>query len=123
LNLLHIIEFEMSAPQCPKHYPRAGNSDVLDIAVHKNARLSEVTVSDILNSDHLPIVFHLLDHVGTGNLSDPIKNSQNKASRVFTVSIASAYKLLTSKITLSYLNTKLPGLEGLLKHKLMLRKL
>jgi hypothetical protein len=28
-------------------------------------------VSDILDSDHLPIVFHILDHVTTKKLSDP----------------------------------------------------
>jgi hypothetical protein len=43
---------------------------VLDIVVHKNVRLSEGIASDILDSDHLPVVFHLLDHVRTRNLSD-----------------------------------------------------
>jgi hypothetical protein len=45
---------------------------VLDIDVHKNSRLSEVTVSDILDSDHVTIVFHLLDHIRTRNLWDPV---------------------------------------------------
>jgi hypothetical protein len=36
-----------------------GNGDVLDIVVHKNIRLSNVIVSDILDSDHLPIIFHI----------------------------------------------------------------
>jgi hypothetical protein len=40
--------------------------------VHKNVRLSEVIVSDILDSGHLPVVFHLLDHVRTGDISDPV---------------------------------------------------
>jgi hypothetical protein len=40
--------------------------------VHKNYRLSEVIVSDILDSDHLPIIFHLLDYIRTRNLSDPV---------------------------------------------------
>jgi hypothetical protein len=57
LNLLHNNEFDISAPQCPTHYSPAGNADVLDIIVHKNVRLSEVTVSDIMESDHLPITF------------------------------------------------------------------
>jgi hypothetical protein len=70
LDLLHINAIEISAPQCPTHYHPAGNGDVLDIALHENVRLSEVTVSDILDSDHLPIVFHFLDHVRTRNLSD-----------------------------------------------------
>jgi hypothetical protein len=51
LNLLHIIEFEISALQCRTHYSPAGNGDVLDIVVHKNVRLSEISVSDILDSD------------------------------------------------------------------------
>jgi hypothetical protein len=45
---------------------------VLDIVVHKNIRLSEVIVTDILDSDHLPIVFHLVDHVRTMNPLDPV---------------------------------------------------
>jgi hypothetical protein len=36
LNLLHINEFEISAPQCLTHYSLAGGRDVLDIFVHKN---------------------------------------------------------------------------------------
>jgi hypothetical protein len=70
MNLLHINEFEISAPQCPTHYSPMGIGDMLDIVVLKSARLSEVIVSDILGSDHLPIVFHLLDHVRTRTLSD-----------------------------------------------------
>jgi hypothetical protein len=40
-----------------------GKCDVLVIVVHKNVRLSEVIVSDILDSDHLPVNIHLLDYV------------------------------------------------------------
>jgi hypothetical protein len=71
LDLLHIKELEMSAPQCPTHYSPEGNDDVFDI-VHKNVRLSEVISSDILDSEHLPIVFHLLDHFRTRKLLDPV---------------------------------------------------
>jgi hypothetical protein len=71
-NLLHIEEFQISAPQCPTHYCPAGNGDVLHIAVHKDVPLSEVIVSDILDSEHQPIVFHLLDHIKTRNLSCPV---------------------------------------------------
>jgi hypothetical protein len=63
LDLLHINEFKISAPQCPIHYSPAGNCDALDIVFHKNVRLLEVNVSDILDSDHLPVVFNLLDYV------------------------------------------------------------
>jgi hypothetical protein len=45
LNALYINEFEISAPQCSTHYSPAGNGDVLDIVVHKNARLTEEIVS------------------------------------------------------------------------------
>jgi hypothetical protein len=45
---------------------------MLDIVVQKDVRLSEVIVSDILDSGHLQIAFHLLDHVRTRNLSDSI---------------------------------------------------
>jgi hypothetical protein len=50
-----------------------GNGDVLDIVVHKNMRLSNVIVSDILDSDHLPIIFHILDHVRTKIVSAPLE--------------------------------------------------
>jgi hypothetical protein len=48
LNLLHIKELEISAPQCPIPYSPMGNGDVLDILLHKNVRLSEFVVSYIL---------------------------------------------------------------------------
>jgi hypothetical protein len=66
-------EFEISEPKCPTHYSHAGNGDVLDTVVHKNIRVSDVIVSDILDSDHLPIVFHILDHDKVRNLSEPIE--------------------------------------------------
>jgi hypothetical protein len=73
LNLLHIYEFEISAPQCPTLYSPTGNGDLLHIFVRKNFRLSELIVSDILDSDYLPIVFHLLDNIRTRNPSDRIE--------------------------------------------------
>jgi hypothetical protein len=134
LNLFHINEFEISAPQCPTRYSPVGNGDVLNIVVHKNVPLSEVIVSDILDSDHLPIVFYLLDHVTTWSLSNPVgkftdlEQFQNLASELisprfqinlgeeadkaacdFAVSIASAYRLSTSKITFPDLNKNLPA--------------
>jgi hypothetical protein len=125
LNLLHINDFKISAQQCPTHYSPAGNGDVLDIVVHKNVRLSVVTVSDILDSDHLPIIFHLLHHVRTRNLSDQVdkftawerfqslapelisptiqinsREKADKAARDFRTSTAPTYWLSTSKLTL-----------------------
>jgi hypothetical protein len=82
--------------------------------------MSEVIVSDVLDSNHLPILFHILDHVTTRNLSEPIKKftdwerfqslasdlvspkikinsgvEADKAAREFAASIASAYRLST----------------------------
>jgi hypothetical protein len=45
---------------------------VYDIDVHRNIRLSEVIVSNILDSDHIQIFFYFLDHIRTRNLSDPV---------------------------------------------------
>jgi hypothetical protein len=73
LQLCDRSDFEISAPQYPTHYSHEGNGDVLDIVVHKNIRLSDVTVSDILDSDHLPIMFHVLDHVRTKQISKPLE--------------------------------------------------
>jgi hypothetical protein len=47
LHLFDVSQFEISAPQCPTHYSPSGNSDVLDIVVHQNIRVSDVIVSDI----------------------------------------------------------------------------
>jgi hypothetical protein len=110
--------------------------------------MSEVTVSDFLNSDQLPVRFYLLDHVRTRNISDPVDKftdwerfqdlaselisltvqinsgeEADKAGRDFAASIASAYRLSTSKITSSDLNKDLPGLESLPKHNRRLGKL
>jgi hypothetical protein len=117
---------------------------VLDIVVHENVRLSEIMVSDILDSDHPPIIFHLLDHIGTKKLLNPVgkftdwewfqsldfelisprikKNLEeaDKAASHFTASIALAYGPATSRITLSGLNKDLSAVESLLKQ---LRKL
>jgi hypothetical protein len=68
LQLFDTNDFKISAPQCPTQYSPVGNGDVLDIVVHKNIRLSNVIVSDILLSDHQPIIFHILDHVRTKNV-------------------------------------------------------
>jgi hypothetical protein len=102
----------------------------------------------ILDSDHLPIVFHILDHVEIRNLSEPVEKftdweqfqslasepisprieinswvEADKAARDFTASISSIYRLSTSKVTLSDIHNNLPGLDRLLKHKPRLRKL
>jgi hypothetical protein len=142
LKLFDTNDFEISATQHPTDYSLAGNSDMLDIVVHQNIRFSHVIVSDILDSDHLPVVFHILDLVTTNKLLEPLEkftdweNIQSLASNIisprieinsriesykeaqeFTTSIASAYRLPTSKVKLYELNHDLPGLYRLLKHK------
>jgi hypothetical protein len=129
-------------------YSPAGNGDLLDIVVHRNSRLSNVIVSDIPDSDHLAIVFHILDHVRTTKISETTGKFTNweryqnlasdlisprieiksgvkadKAARDFTASVASAYRLSTSRLTVSDLNNDLPGLDRLLSYKRRLRKL
>jgi hypothetical protein len=45
----------------------------LDIVVHQNIRVSDIIVPDILESDHRPVAFHILDHVKSRHLSDPVE--------------------------------------------------
>jgi hypothetical protein len=88
LQFFHASDFEISAPQYPTHYSPVGN--VLDIVVHKTIRLSNVIVSGILDSDHLPTIFHILDHVKTKNFSTPLeittdwKRFQNLTSKLIS---------------------------------------
>jgi hypothetical protein len=107
-----------------------------------------VTVSNILDSDHLPVLFHILDHVNIRNLSESIENYSDwerfqslasdlislrleiktgvevdKAVREFTASIVSTYQLSTSKVKIYEVNPELPGLDRLLKQKHRLRNL
>jgi hypothetical protein len=73
VQLFDANDFENSATQHPTNYSLAGNGDVLVIVVHQNIRLSHVSVSDILNSDHVPIVFHILHLVTTYKLLEPFE--------------------------------------------------
>jgi hypothetical protein len=148
LYFFDVNQFEISAPQFPTHYTPSGNGDVLDIVVHQNIRVSEVIVSDILDSYHLSIIFYIPDHVKIKNLSESIEkftdwdriqsfayelislkvesNSRveaDKAARDFTITIASADRLSTSKITLLDMNNNRPGIDRLLKYKQKLRKM
>jgi hypothetical protein len=74
LQLFDANDFKIISPQCPTHYSLVGSGDVLDVAVHNNTRLSSVVVSDILDSDYLPIIFNILDHVRTTELLEHSKN-------------------------------------------------
>jgi hypothetical protein len=49
LQLFDASVFEITAPQCPRNYSPVGNGDILDIVVHKNIRLSNYIVPDILD--------------------------------------------------------------------------
>jgi hypothetical protein len=73
LGLFNKNEFKISAPQCPTHYSPAENGDILDIVIHQNIRLSDVTVFYILDSDHLPILLYLMEHVKVRNPSKPVE--------------------------------------------------
>jgi hypothetical protein len=55
------------------HYTPNGRGDVLDIMVHQNVHLSEVIVTDILDVDHLQIMFSICDHVRTREALDPVE--------------------------------------------------
>jgi hypothetical protein len=59
-------------PECLTHYSPAGNGDMPDIWVYKNARFSNIIASDILDSDHLPITFYILDHLRITKLLKPL---------------------------------------------------
>jgi hypothetical protein len=39
-----------------------------------DVRLSEVRVLDVMDSNHLPIMFCILDHVKAGEILDPVEN-------------------------------------------------
>jgi hypothetical protein len=45
--------------------------------VHKNITLSDIIASEILDSDHLPIMFHIMHHFGTKQISEPLENFKN----------------------------------------------
>jgi hypothetical protein len=42
--------------------------------VQQNVRLSEATVTEILDSNHLPITFSIVDHVRARGVLDPAEN-------------------------------------------------
>jgi hypothetical protein len=148
LELFVNYNFDISAPQRSTHYTPDGRDDVLNIIVHQNVRLSEVIVSDILDSDHLPIMFSILDPVKTKEILDPVKkltdwglfqsfasellslnihihssNEADKAARDFAASIASVYKISTRKTIIFDPKYEIPGLDSLLMHKRNLKKL
>jgi hypothetical protein len=144
LKLFVNSNFEISAPQCPLHY----TPDILNIVIHQNVQLSEVILTDILDSDHLPIMFSILDSVRSRGALDPVEkltdwemfqnltpehvspniqihssDEADKAAQDLSVSTASAYRLSTRKATILGWKYEIPGLDKLLKHERQLRKL
>jgi hypothetical protein len=110
--------------------------------------VSDITVSDILDAEHLPVLFHIPDHISARDILAPVEihadserfrslasefispriqidtvDEAQKAACNIEASIASAYQLSTRKITLSELNNELPKLDILLQLKHRLRKL
>jgi hypothetical protein len=72
LELFVDCNFAISTPRCPTYYTPDRQGDVLD-AVHQNLRLAEVIVIDIVDSDHLPIIFAILDCVRAREALDPFE--------------------------------------------------
>jgi hypothetical protein len=73
LDLFVNNNFEISAPQYPTRFVLNGRGNVLDIVVHKYVRLSKVRVLDIMDSDHLPFMFCILDHIKAREILDPVE--------------------------------------------------
>jgi hypothetical protein len=73
LDLFVNSNFEISGPQHPTYFVSDGRGDVLGIVIHKDVRLSDVRVLDIMDSDHLPIMFCIWDHVKTREILDPVE--------------------------------------------------
>jgi hypothetical protein len=121
---------------------------VLDVVLQRNVRISDVNVLEILDLDHLPILFDVLDHFSTRDNSVSIEihtdwekfqslasvliapriqihtsEHAEDAARKFAASIASTYRLSTPKIALLEINEVLLELDRLLQLKHRLRKL
>jgi hypothetical protein len=73
LTLLINNDFQISAPQSPTHYTLRENGDELDIVIHQNVRLSDISLSEVMDSDHLTVFFHILDSVSARDSSAPVE--------------------------------------------------
>ena len=72
LEVFDSNESEIAAPQCQSLHP-ARSGDVLDIVVSHNIQLADIIVSYVLDSDHLPVIFHILDHIIFTDLLAPLE--------------------------------------------------
>jgi endonuclease/exonuclease/phosphatase (EEP) superfamily protein YafD len=141
-------KFKFSAPQRPTHFVPNRRGDVLDLVFRKVVWLSEVRMLIIMDSDHLSIMFCIMDYIKDREMLDPVEKftdwerfqslasvlvsprmeinlcvEADKAACDFTASIASAYRLSTKTTTISDNNRGSSSLERLRKHKQRLRKL
>jgi hypothetical protein len=55
-----------------------GNGDVINIVVHQIVRLSDLIIPGALDSDHLPVVFYVLDYAETRNHSDLLEKLRDR---------------------------------------------
>jgi hypothetical protein len=46
---------------------------VLEIVVHRSVRKSDITVSDTLNSDNFPKLFHIVYHIRARDILAPVE--------------------------------------------------
>jgi hypothetical protein len=76
-------------------YTSAGICDDLYIVVHQSVRLLEVIVTDILDSDHLLIMFSNLDSVRTSVALDPVKDITGNCLRTSPWTLVSKYQIHT----------------------------
>jgi hypothetical protein len=72
MAVFNLSEFEISAPKCPIIILLL---EMVTCWILRSTKIlvSDITLSDIFYSDHLPIIFHILDHVKIRNLSEPIE--------------------------------------------------
>jgi hypothetical protein len=76
VELFVYSNFETSAPQRSAHYTPDGRGDVLDSVANQNTRLSEVTATDIPNSDYLRIMFSTLGSVTSREALDTVETDR-----------------------------------------------
>jgi hypothetical protein len=45
--------------------------------IHQNVRLSDITISDVLDLGQLPVFFHIMDPVSARDISDPVETQKD----------------------------------------------
>jgi hypothetical protein len=79
------------------HYTPDGRGD-FNTVVHQNIRLLEVTVTDIMDSQHLSVMFSILDPVRMRKALHPVEKLTDR--ELFQASALKSYLLRISKFTL-----------------------